>query len=357
MMRAAFFAPMKPPSHPVASGDRTMAQALIAALALGGVSADVASTLQTRDGKGNAGTQARIMEAARAEVARLTALGQSAGWQVWITYHNYYKAPDLIGPAVAAALKMPYLLVEATRARKRLTGPWAGFARAAEASSDAADVIFYLTAHDEESLRRDAPQAQKLLHLPPFLPRDTLPEETIGSDTMLSVGMMRAGDKFRSYGIIADTLAELRTPGWRLEIVGDGPMRDEVAALMSPFGTRVTFLGAVPPDRMDACFSDNGLLFWPGVNEAFGMVYLEAQAAGLAVVAQDRPGVRDVLLPGLHPPPAAGPRALAARIDQLIAAPELRRREGRAARGMVAERHLIGIASSILCETIRQVIA
>ena len=41
-----------------------------------------------------------------------------------------------------------------------------------------------------------------------------------------------------------------------------------------------------------------------------GMGWLRNLTAGLPVVAQDRPGVRDVLAPGTYPTPGDGPAAL-----------------------------------------------
>jgi glycosyltransferase involved in cell wall biosynthesis len=341
-MRLAFYAPLKAPDHPVASGDRAMARAIMTALT--GLNAEVtlASTLRSRDGTGDRAQQARIAAEAEAEIARLVPMGRAAGWQGWLTYHNYYKAPDLIGPQVSAALNIPYLLIEASRARKRLQGDWADFARAAEAATDAARVVFYFTDHDAEALQRDAPAGQDLIRLRPFLDRDSLPAQTQGApQTMLSVGMMRPGDKLASYRILADTLALLPDTGWRLEIAGDGAARAEVAAMMAPYGAAVRFLGALEPQAMEAAYRRAALLVWPGVNEAFGLTYLEAQAAGLAVVAQDRPGVREVLAPGpAHPAPEDGATALAARLGDLLADPARCRAEGRAGRSHVAQFHL-----------------
>lgn len=349
-MKLAFYAPLKAPDHPVPSGDRAMARGVIAALK--GVGADVtlASGLRSRDGGGDADHQAVLKGKAEIEVARLIPEGQHAGWQAWITYHNYYKAPDLIGPQVAAALKIPYLLVEATRARSRLVGDWAHFAAAAEAASDAADVIFYLTDRDAETLRRDAPDGQALLHLRPFLVRDDLPPASALTGPMLAVGMMREADKLPSYRIIAETLALLPAGSWQLCIAGDGPVRDEVEALMAPFGDAVRFLGALDSDSMTTAYESAALLFWPGVNEAFGLVYLEAQAAGVPVVAQDRPGVRDVLCPGNYPAPDAGCGPLAARLNTLLTEPQTRACAGDAARTYIADHHLLPAASATLAK-------
>lgn len=120
------------------------------------------------DGRGDAALQADLAAKAQMEVDRLLASEDAAGWTHWLTYHNYYKAPDLIGPVVCRALGIPYLQVESTRARKRLTGPWASFAAAAEAAADAADAVLYLTERDSQALHRDAPAGQRVIHLPRF---------------------------------------------------------------------------------------------------------------------------------------------------------------------------------------------
>ncbi|GFE50769.1 glycosyl transferase [Roseobacter cerasinus] len=352
MTRVAFYAPMKAPTHPVPSGDRTMARAILAALEHGGLTWDLVSTLQTRDKAGDKAVQDRLFAAATAEAQGLMERGRTAGWAVWLTYHCYYKAPDLLGPAVSAALGIPYVQIEATRARKRLGGPWDAFSKAAEAACDAADVIFHLTARDGEALRAYAPPDQRVLPLRPFLARSDLPPLGSRTGPMLSVGMLRHGDKLASYEVIADTLELLQTPDWQLVIAGDGPALAAIASIMQPFGDRVQMRGALGPAEMRSVYSAASLLFWPGVNEAFGMTYLEAQAAGLPVVAQDRPGVRDVLAPGSYPTPDEGPTALAAAIDRLLADSQAREAAGDDARAHVATHHLLPSASDTLCSTL-----
>ena len=346
-MSIAFYAPLKAPTHDVPSGDRAVGRALMAALRHAEYDVTLASDLRLYDGAGNVDVQAELAQRADAEVRRLCATPQ--GWTHWLTYHNYYKAPDLIGPRVSDALNIPYLLVESTRAKKRLTGPWAAFAAAAEAASDAAHAIFYFTRRDAGTLRRDAPNGQHLVHLPPFLNQVALPDQSDHTGPLLIVAMMRPGDKLASFRLVADALAHL--PGnldWRLEIAGDGDARGEVARLMAPFGQRITFLGQCDTGTLARHYSRARALLWPGVNEAFGMVYLEAQAAGVPVIAQDRPGVRDVVA-GLHPAPEAGPQALADRITALWSDP---RAEGCVARDKIAGAHLLPRAAQTLRDTI-----
>lgn len=351
MARAAFYAPMKSPQAATPSGDREMARNLMTVLRRAGFETELASDLRIYDRQGDSATQSALRRAAKAEVSRLTA-ALPADTAIWVTYHNYYKAPDLIGPAVSQARGIPYVQVESTRATSRLSGPWAGFARDAHAACDAASVIFYLTEYDLITLRRDRAGTQALVHLPPFLPLDSLPPRGAGTGPMLTAGMMRQGDKLASYRIIAETLA-LLDGDWALDIAGDGPARAEIAALMAPFGDRVRFLGQIDRAALRAAYGAASLFFWPGANEAFGMVYLEAQAAGLPVVAQDRPGVRDVLAPGANPAPEDGPEALARRLRTLLDAPALRRARGDAARDHVAAHNLLPAAADHFASAVR----
>ncbi|MEP2641770.1 glycosyltransferase family 4 protein [Roseobacter sp.] len=357
MTRVAFYAPMKSPDHPVPSGDRTMARALLKALDYGGIGWDLVSTLQIRDKAGDAAAQQRLFDAAQAEAQRVIQSAQHTQWDVWVTYHSYYKAPDLVGPAVSAALNIPYIQIEASRARKRLTGSWRRFAIAAEAATDAAHTVLYVTEQDAEALRAYGPPHQRLLQLRPFLARTDLPELGTRAGPMLSVGMLRYGDKLASYELISDTLRLLQTPDWQVVIAGDGPALNAVASMMQDFGPRVRLRGSLDAAQMQASYADASLLFWPGVNEAFGMTYLEAQATGVPVVAQDRPGVRDVLAPGTYPPVDAGPAAMAACIDKWLADPHARQAAGDRARAHVAQRHLLPDASKTLCDAIAQATA
>ena len=355
-MRVAFFAPLKAPSHPVPSGDREMARNLMRMLGDHGAEVILASELRLRDGAGDVARQIRLIDDALDEADRLDR-DLPADVALWVTYHNYYKAPDLLGPEVARRRGIPYVLIESSRARKRLTGPWADFASAAEAASDAAAVIFYPTEHDRETLERDRPEGQILAQLPPFLDADTLPPAGRPvPGRILAAGMMRPGDKLASYRLIAETLPALTHADWHLQIAGDGPARDTVRGLFSDWPDRVTFLGQLDRTALDAAYGQADLFLWPGVNEAFGMVYLEAQSHGLPCVAQDRPGVRDVLVAGPYPPVAAGAAGLALRCDWLIEDPARRQAESLRARAHIGAHHLRPAAANRFWATVAPLI-
>lgn len=343
-MRAiAFYAPMKPPTHSVPSGDREMARGVIKALSdpARAVSVDLASEFRCYDGKGDASFQRQLFAQAEIEAARLVAQG---GWAAWVTYHSYYKAPDLLGPAVSKALGIPYVQIEATRAAKRFGGAWDLFAHAADASCDVADAIFYLTQQDGEGLWPYEKPHQVLKQLHPFLHSEHLPDcQSSNAPVILTTAMMRHGDKLASYQIIAQALRMLGDTDWQFEIAGDGPARSEIEAMFAPFGDRVRFLGQLDRNALQDAYAKAAVFLWPGVNEAFGMVYLEAQAAGVPVVAQDRPGVRDVLPWGACIP-QDDIAALAVEIGKLLGEPAYHSMRSAQARALIADKHLLGAA-------------
>jgi len=346
MTRIAFHAPMKPPDHPTPSGDRRMARLLIEALKKAGYTPEIASDLRSRDGKGDAAVQAAHLDHASREIERLTALWRDDPPALWFTYHCYYKAPDLLGPALADRFGIPYVIAEASRARKRLDGPWAGFARRAEAAIDRADLLLAMTAHDRMALDRDAKDGQQIADFPPFLDPGpaTAPKPASTMLNLLTVAMMRGPDKLASYRALAEAMAGFDGHDWHLTVVGSGEHRDEVAAMFAPCGERVAILsGILDPDALRHHYERANVFVWPGVNEAYGMVYLEAQAAGTPVVAQDWPGPRAVI----GPSSAIVPRDDPARFREAIARVATGD-AGAAARRYVLQNHGIDAAAERL---------
>ncbi|WP_454811834.1 glycosyltransferase family 4 protein [Labrys neptuniae] len=304
MARIAFHAPLKPPDHPVPSGDRETARLFLAALRGAGFEVDIASTLRTADPVGGRD----FLGQAQAEVSRLLTLYREQPQErpaLWFTYHVYYKAPDLVGPAITRALGIPYVIAEGSRAPKRASGAWADGHAQAEAALDAASLILILNPNDRAMLEAARPDDQVLVNLPPFIDAAAWPSlersrPEPGPCRLLTVAMMRERDKLTSYGILAMALAELDADlDWRLDIVGDGPARAKVEALFAPFGKRITPHGRIDDRaRLASLYAQADLLAWPAVNEAFGMVFLEAALQGCPAVAGKFGGVGSVVLDG-----------------------------------------------------------
>jgi len=122
----------------------------------------------------------------------------------------------------------------------------------------------------------------------------------------------------------------------RLLVVGGGPQDREMRRYLA---TRklggVEFLGRVSDDERDALFKTADIYCSPATGrESFGIVLLEAMAAGTAIVASDIHGYKGVLhrgREGLLVPPGQ-PKAIAAALSQLLGDDE--RRAAMAAAGL-----------------------
>jgi glycosyltransferase involved in cell wall biosynthesis len=355
--RCLFLAPLKPADHPTPSGDRLIARQFLRLLDRIGFEVDVASTLRTRCATPDALPE--IAAAAAAELARcLTrerAQPAAERAELVFTYHNYYKAPDLVGPALAAGLGIPYVIAESSRSPRRAEGPWAQAHALAEAASDAAALILTPTARDAVMLEQLRPPDQQVVRLRPFIDLSEWPAATAARPArksatirLLTVAMMRPGVKIASYERLAAALALLCEVDWQLDIVGDGEGRSAVEALFKHFGERVTFHGAVADrTRLGAFYRDADVFVWPGVGEAFGMVYLEAQAHGLPCLAYRYGGVAEVITEGASGyavSPDDEPRFLALLARLITDAPE-RERIRLAARRQVERFHSFDAAS------------
>ncbi|MBS7653386.1 MAG: glycosyltransferase family 4 protein [Thermoproteota archaeon] len=109
---------------------------------------------------------------------------------------------------------------------------------------------------------------------------------------LLFVGQMRP---YKGLKILLKAIGELDAELW---IVGDGPDRMEYEAYAKSMGLdKVRFFGAVPDEELKKIYLSCDVLVLPSVslNEAFGLVTLEAAAAKCAVIASDLLGVRDVV--------------------------------------------------------------
>ena len=124
-MRVAFYAPLKPPDHPVPSGDRRMARAFVRLLESLGHEVELVSRFRSYDRAGDPMRQQRLLVLGQRLAARLVRRFAPHPPDLWFTYHLYHKAPDHLGPAVATRLGIPYIAAEASLARRRAQGSWA----------------------------------------------------------------------------------------------------------------------------------------------------------------------------------------------------------------------------------------
>jgi glycosyltransferase involved in cell wall biosynthesis len=163
--------------------------------------------------------------------------------------------------------------------------------------------------------------------------------------------MMRPGDKMDSYAMLACSLRLIADRPWTLGIIGDGPMRGQVEMLFSDFSPgRIDWLGERSPADIPGLLGTAGLYVWPGCGEAYGLAYLEAQAAGLPVVAQRTGGVPAVIEDGVTGllTVEGDAEGYAAAIARLLQDPKRRLAMGAAARRFVLEERSLEIAAQEL---------
>jgi len=365
-MRIAFYAPLKPPGHLLPSGDREMARLFVAALTRAGCVVELASRFSSFDA-GDPGRQRRLAATGARLAARLVRRYARRPLHerpsLWFTYHLYHKAPDWLGPVVARALAIPYVVAEASHAPKRDVGAWAEGSRAAARAIAGADLVFNLNPADAPCVRRLLADPGRLVSLPPFIdaaafePAPPTAREALRArleiaaavPLLLTVAMMRPGAKLASYLCLADALGRLDDRRWRLLIAGDGPAEAEVRAAMAPLGERVLFLGRCEGASLRQAYAAADLYVWPAVGEAYGVAFLEAQAASLAVVAGRAGGVPAVVAEnGSGLLVAEGDAAFAAAVGRMLDEPGRRHDMGTAARQRVLRHHDLPQASARL---------
>lgn len=347
-MRIAFYAPMKSPHHPVPSGDRLMARLLVRALELAGHRVEVVSEFRNYAGTPEAALE--LGAAARPELERLRERWRSEPPpELWFCYHPYYKSPDPFGPAISSEYAIPYVTAEASYSRRREATGWAASQRLVGDAIRGAAVNIGFTERDLAGLKATFPAA-RFARLKPFIDA-TLSAEVVPApdpQRLMAVAMMRPGDKMESYRMLAAALRLIADRPWTLGIVGDGPMRAQVEALFSGVSPgRIEWFGERGERDIAALLAGGGIYVWPGCGEAYGLAYLEAQAAGLPVVAQETAGVPAVVEAGVTGilTPEGDVAAYAAAVGTLLADREKRDAMGSAARRFVLGERSLAIAA------------
>jgi glycosyltransferase involved in cell wall biosynthesis len=305
-MRICFYAPFKPLGHAHPSGDLVTATAISDFLAKGGHQVRPASRLRCRWLYWKPWLWPRLL-LERKRVIRELATDPA---DIWFTYHSYYKAPDLLGPYVAKKAGIPYVIFQgiyATKRRRKFkTRP--GF-YLNKATLLAADHVFTNKKVDLLNLQRLLPDDRITYVAPGINPeeftfdqsaRDEWRHQWCPNDepVIFSAAMFRRDVKTRGLKWVIRACGALGRQGhqFQLVIAGDGKERkalEKLAAQEVP--GRVRFVGKISRPELYRFYSAADLFVFPGINESLGMVFLEAQACGLPVVAFDNAGVPEAV--------------------------------------------------------------
>ncbi|MEM7069330.1 MAG: glycosyltransferase family 4 protein [Pseudomonadota bacterium] len=366
--RIAFFAPIKPPDHPIPSGDRLIAQNLITAFEAGGHTIELASRYICYSKRSNPEIleerKTGALEEAESLKSKYLEMSSTERPDIWVTYHPYCKAPDWIGPVVSKALRIPYVTIEAARTGQG--GPedeWGPWRREAQVGIRQADLHLVFKPTDRKYLTELLGSEQRLFDIPTFMDTDLSTKASIELPTgwkphtpvMTTTGMMRKGKKDRNFYMLAEILSGMTDQDWNLVVVGGGPEETQIRAAFAEIPTdRIHWTSQVPHEDVLAWMAKSDLFIWPGWKEPIGMVYLEAQLMGLPVIAYESMGVPLVVehsVTGLLAP-EDDVEAIRRNITVLLQNPKKRKKMGEIAPRRVQEKHSIKAAASILSKAI-----
>lgn len=152
-----------------------------------------------------------------------------------------------------------------------------------------------------------------------------------------SVARLNAGKR-----LDAAIRALVDRPDWHLVLAGQGPEEMSLRQLVveKHLETRVYFTGDMPPERIGDFLAALDVFVFPSQAETFGLAAVEAASAGVPVVANDLPVLREVLAVDGKPAAlfvdAANDRQFADAISRALGDASLRADLGAAGRGLHA---------------------
>jgi colanic acid/amylovoran biosynthesis glycosyltransferase len=157
------------------------------------------------------------------------------------------------------------------------------------------------------ALRAGFPRAKTQVHFTgldceTFTPKIPVTEKN--PDLVLYIGRL-IPYKGCDYLIRAMQLVQRDRPSARLVIIGDGGSRSDLQQLATSLGIRCDFLGELKPAELRPWLEKARVFCAPSVtlrdgqSEAFGIVFLEAQAMGVPVVSFRHGGIPETMVEGV----------------------------------------------------------
>jgi len=360
-MNICFYAPFKPLDHVDPSGDLVIGSGLYNYLADRGHRIWTVSRLRCRWIYWKPWHSLNVIR----EIHRAKSKVRRHRPDCWLTYHTYYKGPDILGPVVCRKTDLPYIVFQGVYAtkRRRALKTWPGFVLNTKALA-AANHVFTNKHKDLINLKRVFPPDRCTYVAPGIYPEHfTYSEEArialreswkVGkTPVILAAAMFRSDVKTMGLSMLIKACGKLLSRGkdFYLVIAGDGSEKGRLLELArTHLPERVLFVGKVPRNEMFRFYSAGDLLAFPGIRESLGMVYLEAQSCGIPSIAFANEGTPQVikhLETGLLVP-AFDLAAFADAIETLVDRTNLRRRMGRAAADFVRKHHDLNINYQIV---------
>ena len=220
--------------------------------------------------------------------------------------------------------------------------------------ADGCDVVTYLGEYTRRRLEPVIGGRTEMVRLAPGVDVDTFSPAVDGSVVRARYGLVGRPVVVCVSRLVPrkgqDTLIKAlpsvleQLPDVTLLIVGKGPYREQLEQLARDVGVveQVVFAGGVPYAELPAHFAAGDVFAMPcrtrrhGLDvEGLGIVYLEASAIGLPVVAGDSGGAPDAVQEGVTGFVVNDQDTLAARLIELLSSSPLRAIQGAAGRGWV----------------------
>lgn len=369
-MKVAYYMPFKPMGHRNPSGDLMMGTELFSYFKSKQHNIELVSRLRCRWLHFKPWQWWKVIK----EHYRIYRLFQKNRPNVWLTYHCYYKAPDLLGPLLCKKANLPYIIFQgiySTKRRKHFK-TWPGFQLNKHALCSA-NLVFTNKKNDEHNLLRLLPQ-ERVQYIAPGIHPDKFEFDLVSRRSLqnkwqtgerkiiFTAAMFRSGVKTEGVQQVIDSCTTLISNGIDLQLViaGDGtnrPFLEEYA--QQKLGSAAIFLGKIPRHELYRYYSAADLFAFPGINESLGMVFLEAQSCGLPVVAYSNWGANEAVVheeTGFLPPYSQKEKFTEA-ISTLLTNSKLRKSMGNAAKAHIRSKHDIEKNYHIIEATIQQLLS
>ena len=114
-----------------------------------------------------------------------------------------------------------------------------------------------------------------------------------------SVAMLRPGQKTESIQFLIECLSELRQEGLSFTYIhagGGKNLKKIQQQAQESLKEKFHVLGTLNSSKVRKVFAESDLFAFPGIDEDFGLVYLEAQASQLPIVAFDNKAISESML-------------------------------------------------------------
>ena len=129
------------------------------------------------------------------------------------------------------------------------------------------------------------------------LPLETLPAPVSPSADLCAPRVLFVGRLSREKNLPTLLRAMAMLKGARLDVIGDGPEREDCETLATQLGLDVCFHGALPRHTVFKAMQAADIFVLPSRFEGLGIAAIEAMAAGVPTVVADFPAAAEYIIP------------------------------------------------------------